>query len=168
VKKLITMAGPRVQAALLLALVAAAGMLAGIAVERLFAGPAPTAEGPDWLNVERPSEPPPPDRAWRARIRPRMSAFYVEHLTHELDLSAEQQDRVERILATQQERMREITREIEPRFREVAEATRRDILDILDEDQRRVFRLQRPAHGVERGGRRIFIGPGRGRPDRHH
>lgn len=132
-KRLMTMVGPRGRAAVLLALVAALSLLVGVAVERVVASPASRDDALTWRAGER-SLPRPSRRAAHAR------PFYLEHLTNELDLSAEQMARIDSILSAQQERFREITHEMAPRFREATEATRRGILDVLDEEQQRDFR----------------------------
>lgn len=137
---------PRVQAVLLLVLVAAIGVLVGITVERLRAAPTPQTEA-----ASSPGEPREARRFRRPARPPRRASIYIELLERELDLSPAQRARIERILVAQQERFRETMREVEPQLREAAVAARREIVDVLDEEQKREFRSLRPPR--QAGGR---------------
>jgi Spy/CpxP family protein refolding chaperone len=124
---------PRALAAILLGVAAAIGLLAGVVLDRLVLLPrgAIAAESPAPETTDRrgPGEPvrrgpPPPDDR------------YLEFLSRELSLSAEQRAQVEEILQAQQERVLEITSQTRPQMRAVAQETRAAIDEVLTLEQR--------------------------------
>jgi Spy/CpxP family protein refolding chaperone len=126
--------GARTQAVVLLLLVATAGALAGVVVDRLIsdrsaAGPAPPAEA----------------AAGPWRWEPRVDVRYGERLYGALELSAEQRSAIDGIIAEQQVRIRELNEEVRPRFRSIAEQTRGRIEAVLTDEQRERLRELREA-----------------------
>lgn len=123
----------RLQATLVLLLVALFGGIAGVAFDRLllvphlFRGP---GFGPGWR------EGPPPGMH---RMRDRFSRA--------LDLSPEQRVRVDSIMSRQMERMDAIRKEVQPRLDSTIAATRREIDSVLTPEQRKkaeAFHRRRP------------------------
>jgi Spy/CpxP family protein refolding chaperone len=121
---------PRVQAVVLLLLVATAGAVAGIVGDRLVAersDPVPAGEG------LRPGAVPGPG-PWRWEARRDMR--YGERLAADLDLSPEQRAAIDSIVRDQQQRVRALTAEVEPQFRAIAEQTRGRVEAVLTPEQR--------------------------------
>jgi Spy/CpxP family protein refolding chaperone len=128
--------GPRVQAAVLLLLVAASGALAGIVGDRLLTDRQRTA-------ALRPDAPAalPPGGPWRWEARP--EARYAERLGDALDLTPVQRAAIDSIVAEEQVRVRELTEQVRPRFREIASETRDRIEELLTAEQRETLRSLR-------------------------
>jgi Spy/CpxP family protein refolding chaperone len=102
----------------LLIAVFAGGLLTGMLVERtVLAGPA----------VAEASEP-------RARTHARATEDR-ERLVRELELTADQQARIDAILDEQQHRIRELMRETRPRTREILKETRARVEEVLTPEQ---------------------------------
>jgi Spy/CpxP family protein refolding chaperone len=118
---------PRVQAVVLLLLVATAGALAGIVGERLV------TERPDTAAL-RDAVPTAPGGPWRWEAR--TDEHYAERLGATLELTAEQKRAIDGIVAEQQERVQELTREVQPRFHAIAEETRNRIEAVMTPEQR--------------------------------
>jgi periplasmic protein CpxP/Spy len=129
---------PRVQAAVLLLLVAATGAVAGVVGDRLVTdrqdARAPDGRGPGAL---RPGGPP-GGGPWRWEAQP--DERYAERLGAMLELSPEQAAAIDDIVAEQHERVRELTQAVEPRFRAIAEETRNRIEDVMTAEQRERLR----------------------------
>jgi Spy/CpxP family protein refolding chaperone len=121
---------PRVQAVVLLLLVATAGAVAGIVGDRLVtdrADPAPAGEG---LR----SAPMPGAGPWRWEARRDMR--YGERLSSDLGLTPDQRAAIDSIVRDQQQRVRALTAEVEPQFRAIAEQTRGRVEAVLTPEQR--------------------------------
>jgi Spy/CpxP family protein refolding chaperone len=69
-------------------------------------------------------------------MRPQSGARYLDQLTHELELSAEQRDRIEVLLRRQQERMRTFRQEMRQQSGAIVTETRTGIFEILTPEQR--------------------------------
>jgi hypothetical protein len=124
---------PRVQAIVLLLLVATSGALAGIVGDRLVSrrGAAPAEAG----------ELPAMRGPWRMEARP--AGRYAERLGDVLELSDGQRAAIDAIVAEEQERVRALTAEVQPRFQAAAAETRARIEDVLTPDQRERLRTLR-------------------------
>lgn len=123
---------PRVQAIVLLLLVATAGAVAGIVGDRLVSDrqdPPPLRSGTRGMPGPAP---------WRWEARP--DARYAERLSSVLELSAAQRAAIDSIVADQQQRVRELTLEVQPRFRAIAQQTRGSIEDVLTAEQKERLR----------------------------
>ena len=144
--------GYRAQAAVLLALVALVGALAGVVADR--------ALNDRWDGRGEPGgvrrAPPPGAGLWRWEARP--DARYADRLAARLNLSADQRARIDSILAEEQARVRELTREVAPQFRTIAEQTRSRIEGVLTDSQRERLRELRDER---MRGRRFRAGPER-------
>ncbi|HSJ08121.1 MAG TPA: hypothetical protein VK936_15555 [Longimicrobiales bacterium] len=119
---------PRVQAIVLLLLVATAGAVAGIVGDRLVserADPSPAVEE---------ARPGPGAGPWRWEARRDMR--YGERLSSDLDLSPAQRAAIDSIVRDQQQRVRSLTAEVEPQFRAIAEQTRGRVEAVLTPEQR--------------------------------
>jgi hypothetical protein len=144
---------PRMQAGLLLLLVATSGVFAGVVGDRLMSGRAdPPAAQPDTPPM------PPMGGPWRWEARP--ESRYADRLGDVLDLTPAQRAAIDSIVAEEQSRVRELTEEVQPRFREIAEQTRSRIEGLLTEDQRDALRELR-----EERSRTMRRGDMRRRPD---
>jgi Spy/CpxP family protein refolding chaperone len=125
---------PRVQAIVLLLLVATSSALAGIVGDRLITDrhsePAAGAVAPA-NGAGDPSARPGP---WQ--WEPRVGMRYGERLHGALDLTPAQRAAIDSIVAEQQREVRQLNEEIRPRFRAIAEQTRDRIEDVLTEEQR--------------------------------
>lgn len=64
----------------------------------------------------------------------------IERFSEELELTAEQQTRIDTILAGVRERMHEMWREVRPRYRAVVDSARGRIEEVLTEDQAERYR----------------------------
>jgi Spy/CpxP family protein refolding chaperone len=112
------------------------GLLAGVLVERTLLGP-PVAEA-----AAAPASPRPG------------SAEDRERMARELDLTAEQQARIDEILDEQQAQLREIMRETRPRTRALLQETRSRIEEVLTPAQiERFEELHAQAHRGDRSSR---------------
>ncbi|HEX6133892.1 MAG TPA: hypothetical protein VFZ24_08010 [Longimicrobiales bacterium] len=147
--------GPRAQAVLVLALVAALGALIGIAGDRYVAQqrvPAPDAGAPPFRNGPRGPQ---------AGMPP-----YTERLAERLDLTAEQRTAIDRIVAEQQRRVRALTSEFQPQFHAIAQDTRERVDAVLTPEQRERMRTMRNERlrrlGTERPTFRDALRPGPG------
>jgi Spy/CpxP family protein refolding chaperone len=118
---------PRVQAVVLLLLVATASALAGIVGDRLVSDRQPATT---------PASDAPAAGAGPWRWEPRADVRYGERLYGALDLSVAQRAAIDSIVAEQQVRIRELNEEVRPRFRAIAEQTRGRIEGVLTEEQR--------------------------------
>jgi hypothetical protein len=126
----------RVQAVVLLALVATTGAVAGVVGDRLLRdrGAAPA-------DVDIPTYPPPAGGPWRWEPQP--DARYSERLAESLSLTPDQGSTIDLIVAEEQVRVRELTYELQPHFRAIAEETRGRIEDVLTPQQRQQLRTLR-------------------------
>jgi Spy/CpxP family protein refolding chaperone len=61
---------------------------------------------------------------------------YLSKLDRELDLTPEQRQKIEAILAASQDRMKELWRSIEPQTKEEYQRTRKEISEVLTPEQR--------------------------------
>jgi Spy/CpxP family protein refolding chaperone len=128
--------GPRVQAVVLLLLVATSGALAGIVGDRLLTDRQDAAVArPD------PEAPPPSGGPWRWEARP--EGRYADRLGDVLDLTPAQRTAIDGIVAEEQVRVRELTEQVQPRFREIASETRGRIEELLTAEQREILRSLR-------------------------
>jgi Spy/CpxP family protein refolding chaperone len=121
---------PRVQAVVLLLLVATAGAVAGIVGDRLVSERSDPS--PAIADVRPGAVPGPGPWRWEARRDMR----YGERLAADLDLSPEQRAAIDSIVRDQQQRVRALTAEVEPQFRAIAEQTRGRIEAVLTPEQR--------------------------------
>lgn len=126
--------GPRAQAVLIIALVATLSALLGILGDRYIAQRR-AADLP--AGMERMGPP-------RGGMMPALR--YGDALAVRLDLSAEQREQIESILAEDRVRARELTEQFQPQLRALADQTRRRVETVLTPeqlDQLRAMRLQR-------------------------
>jgi hypothetical protein len=146
--------GPRAQAALVIVLVAASGVFAGVLVERLVAQQRAPAEAPlrvpSGMMERGPLGPGAAMRpGQRGQERPRgalraaAEARYAERLAVMLDLSADQQRTVDSIMTEQRRHVQALTAEVEPRFRAIAEETRERVEAVLSPEQLEQMRSMR-------------------------
>ena len=121
----------RTLAAGLLVLVAALGVLGGIVLDRTIL-PHHTVHGDAaaFWGAERP-----PDR----RVRNRVLQHITARMTEELELSADQRERLATVLERQEERLSEAMAEARPRIDEILNQTHRQIGEILSAEQRERF-----------------------------
>jgi Spy/CpxP family protein refolding chaperone len=118
--------GPRAQAGIVLALVAAVGALLGILGDRLVAQQRDAATPV----VTRPGPGPAPGMPGMGAMR------YGDRLALRLDLTADQRARIDSILAQEQIRIRELSRQFQPQFRAIADQTRERVEAVLTQEQR--------------------------------
>jgi Spy/CpxP family protein refolding chaperone len=123
---------PRVQAVVLLLLVATAGAVAGIVGDRLISDRQEPIPARDAVRGAPGAGP------WR--WEPRTDVRYAERLSSVLELTAAQQQAIDSIVNDQQQRARALTAEVQPRFRAIAEQTRSSIEDVLTPEQRERLR----------------------------
>ena len=143
--------GYRAQAAALLATVAILGALTGVLGDRMLSRRVQERAAPDMA-----FRPEAPGRPGLWRWEPRPVAPYVDLLAAHLELSAEQREEIDRILAEEQVHVRELTREVGPQFRAIAEQTRQRVEVVLSDAQREQLRALRQ----ERTRGRRLHGPG--------
>ena len=122
----------RLLAGLVLLLVALAGGLAGLALDRLVLLPQ-TAGGPRWFE-HGPGRHPPRDREFRKRF------------AREVGLSAEQQIRIDSIMDRQGRELRAIRRQVQPQIDSIVGRTRRGLDSVLTPEQRRKAEALRRRH----------------------
>jgi hypothetical protein len=131
-----TALNPRFRAAALLLLVAGLGFVAGIFAERLVLSPPVTASAPEPAAQQgvrvllRGSDAPTPGGERRIGI------VLPEQLAEQLDLTAEQQVAIERILREDQEEIRQLTAQFQPQLVAAIERSRQRIFDVLTEEQK--------------------------------
>jgi Spy/CpxP family protein refolding chaperone len=111
----------RLIAALVLFLVAVAGGLTAVALDRTLLRHGPPHGGPGF---GPPFGPPPHEREFRDRM------------SRELGLSADQQQRVDSLMDRQISEIRRLRAEVQPRLDSVVLQTRREIEEILTPEQR--------------------------------
>jgi Spy/CpxP family protein refolding chaperone len=129
----------RLTAALVLFLVAIAGGLTAVAVDRLAFRHGPPHGGP-------PFGPPPHEREFRDRM------------SREIGLSPDQQRRVDSLMDRQITEVRRLRAEVQPRLDSVVAQTRREIEAILTPEQREKARAM-ARRGFDRHGDRPPPGP---------
>jgi Spy/CpxP family protein refolding chaperone len=128
--------GPKVQAVVLLLLVATSGALAGIVGDRLLTDRQDPAGAPaDTLTA------PPFGGPWRWEARPQVR--YAERLGDVLELTPAQRTAIDSIVAEEQARVRALTEQVQPRFREIARDARDRIEELLTAAQRETLRSLR-------------------------
>jgi Spy/CpxP family protein refolding chaperone len=132
--------GPRGRAALVLLLVAAVALLAGVALDRSVLRASPRAEEP--ARWDRP----PPDAGSHGQAR------FLEQLSDELGLDSEQRRRVDSLLTTQRERMHEVQAACRPKMKEVLAETRAGMAEVLTPQQQGRLERIREERGWGRGG----------------
>lgn len=130
----------RLQAIIVLALVATFGALAGILADRRLARP-PVAEAPAQLPMRGPpgGGPAGPGGMGAGQLR------YIEALSEQLELTPAQRAAIDSIVAEQRHRVHELQQEVQPRFRQIAEQTRIRIDQVLTDAQRQEMRRLRQA-----------------------
>ncbi len=149
------------QAAIVLALVLLAGLLIGIAADRLWLtrhwgrGGRPGigfADGPRG-GPGRPGGPPGMMRGGFPAMSPEHAAErrreVVKRLTRELDLSEAQQHAVDSIMAANEGEFRALEQEMRPRMRAFLEKSRAQIDSVLTPAQRERFHKFGPPEGPE-------------------
>jgi hypothetical protein len=124
----------RLIATSLLVLVAGAGFAAGIVAERFLIGspaPALTADTPprDGIRIMLRGETPAEGAGGVQRF------IHLPGLAEALDLTAEQQAAIERILLEDQAAIRDMTNELEPALVAVVERSRQRIHEVLTDEQ---------------------------------
>jgi Spy/CpxP family protein refolding chaperone len=144
--------GPRTQAGLVLALVAALGALLGILGDRLVAQQRAEPTMVDMGPMQRPDIMRPPG--------PR----YGDRLAERLGLTPAQRSAIDSILDEEQERVRTLTSQFQPQFRTIANQTRLRVEEVLTPEQRAVMRTMRAERmrrlGDERPQFRDAVRPG--------
>lgn len=95
-------------------------------------------------------------RPRRPHIPARAAHFMVERLDHRLDLTDEQEKKVEAILARRHERMEKIWASAHPRIEAEIKATNDEISSILTPEQRAKFEEIKMRMGRGRRGRGRF------------
>lgn len=131
--------GPRAQAVLVLALVATLGALLGILGDR-YAAQRRAGDAPP--GMQRMGSP-------RGTMMPGLR--YSEGLAVRLDLSAEQREQIESILAEDRERARELTLQFQPQLRALANQTRERVEAVLTPEQLEQLRAMRQQRMRRRG-----------------
>lgn len=145
--------GPRAQAAILMTLVGALGIVVGIGIERLRPTDVPATEGTP--AVRRPGQGRGADlnnRHEGAMARGPVIGLN-ERLRREVDLTPAQEAALDSIMAENRTRVRALMREYQPHFRAIVEDTRRAIDSVLTEEQRerlRELQAERRARWRER------------------
>lgn len=132
--------GPRAQAAILMVLVGALGIVVGIGIERLR--PADFTEDREAPAFRRPGREPGIDGLDR-REAPMARGPVIglnERLRREIELTPEQEAALDSIMAENRARVRALMREYQPRFRAIVEDTRRAIDSLLTDEQRERLR----------------------------
>jgi Spy/CpxP family protein refolding chaperone len=124
---------PRLQAILVLGLVAAVGALLGILGDRLVA----QQRDARTVITGRPGPGPMSGMPGMGAVR------YGDRLALRLDLTADQRVRIDSILAQEQIRIRELSRQFQPQFRAIAEQTRGRVEAVLTDEQRERLRDMR-------------------------
>lgn len=126
---------PRLQAALVLLLVAAAGLLGGVALDRFVLQrhhvESGARRGPDLLRQVTPKE------------EAAMRRAFSRRLTRQLDLTHEQQVRVDSILASQAGEWRRLRGDVRPRLERIFASFRDSMEVVLRPDQRARFHQMR-------------------------
>ncbi len=149
------------QAALVLALVLLAGLLIGMAADRLWltrhwGGRPPRGlaegrgarrgpDGPSRMMAGGFPGPMTPERATQLRHG------MVQRLTRELDLSATQQHAIDSIMAANEAEFAVLEKEMRPRMRAFLERSRAQIDSVLTPDQRARFHRFGPPGGAPEG-----------------
>jgi Spy/CpxP family protein refolding chaperone len=123
---------PRALAALLLVVVGALGVAAGVALDRYV------------LNPPKPHI---------SRYAPESAHRFARYLTKELTLSAAQQRTVDSILIARQAQSKAVADEVRPRFEAVTAATRADLDRVFTPAQRARYAELREQHRRERAER---------------
>jgi hypothetical protein len=100
---------------------------------------------------------------WRPRHNPRMSHMIVDHLSRELDLTAQQKTAVQQIVDRHRARIDAITATTRPQIRQEIDATNNEIEKVLQPAQLAKFRQMRARFGQHHRGRG-FGTPGGGPP----
>jgi Spy/CpxP family protein refolding chaperone len=145
----------RVQAIVLLALVATTGALAGVVGDRLLRD----RDAAPFTGADMQESAPPAGGPWRWEPQP--DARYSERLVESLSLTPDQESTINLIVAQEQDRVRELTYELQPHFRAIAEETRGRIEDVLTPQQRQQLRTLREER-MRGMGMRPGAGPGAG------
>jgi len=128
--------GGRLGAVVVLVLVALAGVIAGVALDRLrfiphmFGGPGHGPGGHEW----GPGGGPPRDHGFRDRF------------AHELGLSLEQQTRIDSIMDRQGRELRAVRGQVQPQLDSIITRTRRQLDSVLTPDQRQKAEEIRKRH----------------------
>ena len=139
--------GPRAQAAILMTLVGALGIVVGIGIERLRPTDVPATEGTP--AVRRPGQ----GRGADLNNRHEGPIGLNGRLRREVDLTPAQEAALDSIMAENRTRVRALMREYQPHFRAIVEDTRRAIDSVLTEEQRerlRELQAERRARWRER------------------
>jgi hypothetical protein len=127
------MASQRLRASALLVLVAGAAFVAGIAADRVVftptVSPDPAPEGRRVILRGDPDAGPRPPGLRAIRLG------LPDQLAEELDLTPEQRERIERILAEDQAALRAVMEQMEPALAEVIENSRQRIQEVLTDEQ---------------------------------
>jgi Spy/CpxP family protein refolding chaperone len=139
----------RVQAIVLLALVATTGALAGVVGDRLLRD----RDAAPFMAADMQESAPPAGGPWRWEPQP--DARYSERLVESLSLTPDQESTINLIVAEEQDRVRDLTYELQPQFRAIAEEMRGRIEDVLTPQQRQQLRSLR-----EERMRGMGMGPG--------
>jgi len=147
----------RSQAAIVLALVLLAGLLMGVAADRLWLtrhwGGRPGRGGPGGPVADGPRRGPGgPPGIFRGGMPPAMTPEFaaerrreaVSRLTRELDLTTTQQEAIDSIMAGNEAEFRAIEQDMRPRMKSFLERTRGQIDSVLTPAQREKFRTFGP------------------------
>ncbi len=77
---------------------------------------------------------------------------YLQRLDKELQLTTEQHDKIEKILADSQERMRKLWEPVSPKAKEEYAATRKEISEVLTPEQREKMKNMRRTWDRDKNG----------------
>lgn len=135
--------------ALLLTATFAAGVAGGVAADRLWLRPAPAAAGPGDDREERER------REEDSDHEDDDEDTVIERFSEELELSTQQEARIDTILEHYRESMKQLRREVRPRYDALVDSARQRIEGVLDSAQARKYR-------------RLLEHKGRGQEDRDH
>lgn len=120
--------------ALLLTATFAAGVAGGVAADRLWLRPAPAAAGPGGDREDRER------REEGSDHRDDDEDTVIERFAEELELSAQQEARIDTILEHYRESMKQMRREVRPRYDALVDSARQRIEGVLDSAQARKYR----------------------------
>lgn len=120
-------------AATALVLVFAAGVAAGVALDRTWLAPEEATAGASRAEADG-------DDGKRKEGREDRERTVIERFSEELELTRSQRTRIDTILAHFRDRMHEMWSEVRPRYESMVDSARTRIIEVLDEEQARRYR----------------------------